>query len=76
MVRTTIMAEEELLEQARATARRDGISLAEVIRQGIELRVRQPRRRPSFIGAFASGEPGHTTARDSAEAPHEPISWR
>jgi len=76
MTRTTILAKEELLERARAVARCEGISLAEVIRQGIELRVRQPRRRPSFIGAFASGEEGHTTAGDSADAPYEPLSWR
>ena len=76
MTRTTIMADEELLDRARAAARRDGISLAELIRQGIELRVNQRRPPPRFIGAFASGSPGHTTARDSADAPYEPLSWR
>jgi hypothetical protein len=76
MTRTTIMADEELLERARAVARREGLSLAEVIRQGIELRVRQPRRKPAFIGAYASGAKGSTTARDSANARFEPVSWR
>jgi hypothetical protein len=76
MERTTIMADERLLDEARRAARREGVSLAEIIRQGIELRVRQRAGRPSFIGAFASGKKGHTTARDSADAPFEPTSWR
>jgi hypothetical protein len=76
MERTTIMADEQLLEKARAVARREGLSLAEVIRQGIELRVRQPRRKPSFIGAYASGVKGSTAARDSADGRFEPVSWR
>jgi hypothetical protein len=76
MQRTTVMADEELLEAARRVADREQISLAEVIRQGIELRVRQRTRPPRFIGAFASGNPGHTAARDSADAPFEPASWR
>lgn len=76
MKRTTIMADDELLDEARRVAQREGVSLAEIIRQGIELRIRQRPRRLSFIGAFASGEPGHTAARDSADAPFEPLSWR
>lgn len=70
------MADEDLLADARRVAAREGISLAEVIRQGIELRVRRRSHPPSFIGAFASGTKGHTTARDSADAPFEPLSWR
>ena len=76
MERTTIMADEQLLNEARAVARRENISLAEVIRQGIELRVRQRPAKLRFIGAFASAEKGHTAARDSADASYEPLSWR
>jgi hypothetical protein len=76
MERTTIMADPDLLEEARRVAAREGISLAELIRQGIVLRVRCRSRPPSFIGAFASGSKGHTTARDSSDAPFEPRSWR
>jgi hypothetical protein len=76
MERTTIMADEKLLDAARRTAEREGVSLAEVIRQGIELRVRQGSGRRGFIGAFASGKKGHTAARDSANTSFEPISWR
>lgn len=76
MKRTTIMADDHLLDELRRIARGEGVSLAHVIREGLELRAKQPRKRPSFIGAFASGEPGHTAARDSADAPFEPLSWR
>ncbi len=56
MVRTTIMADGELLEQLRSIAKDEGISLGEVIRQGLEWRVNTRRRVPSFIGAVASDE--------------------
>lgn len=48
------MAEDELLEQLRAIAHAEGISLAEVIRQGLEWRVKTRRRVPSFIGKLES----------------------
>ena len=76
MNRTTIMADDELLARAREVARREGISLAELIRQGIELRVSRRRRPPSFIGALRTGDEPHDTARWSADAPYEPPSWR
>ena len=49
MVRTTIMADGELLEQLRAIAKDEGISLGEVIRQALEWRVQTRRRPPSFL---------------------------
>jgi len=68
MRRTTIMAENELLEQLRAIARDEGLSLGEVIRQGLEWRVKTRRRVPSFIGKLASkGGPPHDTARRADE---------
>ena len=54
MSRTTVMADDLLLDQLRAIARNDGVSLGEVIRQGLELRVKMTRRPPSFIGAVTS----------------------
>ena len=66
------MAPDELLDRLRAIAREEGISLGEVVRQGLELRAQKGgRRRPlSFIGAFASGEGEHDTA-----ARHEEILY-
>ncbi|HEU0304823.1 MAG TPA: ribbon-helix-helix domain-containing protein [Gaiellaceae bacterium] len=67
MSRTTIMADDALLDQLRAIAKEEGVSLGEVIRQALEWRVRRRRRLPSFVGAIATGEPGHDTAARSEE---------
>ena len=50
MSRTTIMADDALLDELRAIAEEEGISLGEVIRQGLEWRAKTRRRVPSFIG--------------------------
>jgi hypothetical protein len=65
MSRTTIMAPNDLLDQLRAIASEEGLSLGEVIRQGLEWRAEQRRRRPpSFIGAVESDDgPGDTSER-------------
>lgn len=65
MSRTTIMADDALLEQLRTIAKQEGISLGQVIRQGLEWRVSQRRRcPPSFIGAVESDDgPGDTAER-------------
>ena len=49
MVRTSIMADGELLAQLRSIAKDEGISLGEVIRQGLDWRVQTRRRPPSFL---------------------------
>lgn len=68
MRRTTIVAEDELLEQLRAIARDEGLSLGEVIRQGLEWRAKTRRRVPSFISKppLKAGPP-HDTARRADE---------
>ena len=63
MSRTTIMADDELLDRLRVIARREGVSLAEVIRQGLELRAARTRRAPSFVGAVDGGDATVTAAR-------------
>lgn len=55
MSRTTIMADDALLDQLRAIAKDEGISLGEVIREALEWRARTRRRPPSFIGKAPSG---------------------
>lgn len=67
MSRTTIMADDELLEHLRAIAREEGVSLGEVIRQGLEWRAQTRRRIPSFVGAVASGNAPHDTASRDEE---------
>jgi hypothetical protein len=72
MSRTTIMADDALLDQLRAIAKEEGISLGEVIRQGLEWRAQTQRRVPSFIAAVASERSAdahdrHETAARSEE---------
>jgi hypothetical protein len=67
MSRTTIMAPDDLLDRLRAIAKEEGISLGEVIRQGLEWRARLRRRPPTFIGRIAAGEPDHDTASRDEE---------
>jgi hypothetical protein len=76
MKRTTIMASEELLDRLHAIARAEDISLAEVIRQGLELRAAQPAKRPRFFGSGRSTEPPYDTARRAGEIEYAPKSWR
>lgn len=76
MQRTTIMADDALLERLRAIARDEGVSLAEVVREGMELRVQRSRPGVTFIGAGRSGRRGHRTAAASTEMRFTPRSWR
>lgn len=79
MKRTTIMAEEELLERLRRIARLEGVSLAEVIRQGMEMRAQpqrtEARRTLKFIGAGES-KPGLPPVDWNADMVFEPPPWR
>lgn len=50
------MAGDDLLAELRVIARVEGISLGEVIRQGLEWRATTRRRPPSFIGAVGRGD--------------------
>ena len=54
MSRTTIMADDALLDELRRIAKEEGVSMGAVIRQALELRVRTRRRSPSFIGKAPS----------------------
>ena len=67
MKRITMMVDEQLLAELRKIARDEGVSLAEVIREGLDWRARRPGRPPSFIGAVASGERGRDTAAHAHE---------
>ncbi len=70
------MAPEVLLDQLHAVARREHLSLAEVIRQGLEWRVSQPNRKPRCIGSGRSTEEPHDLARRAGDLPYAPRSWR
>jgi hypothetical protein len=76
MTRTTIVADDALLDRLRAIAAAEQKSLGAVIREGLELRAHRDRPPLAFIGAFVSSESEHDTARWSADAPYAPRSWR
>ena len=75
MNRTIIMADEEVLNRLRDIAHRDRVSLAEVIRQGLELRAGQ-KRRPRFIGTGSSQEPPYNISELAGDMQFEQQSWR
>ncbi len=70
------MADDVLLDRLRAIAREEGVSLAEVIREGMELRAQRSRPTVTFIGIGRSGRKGHRMSERVAEAQFEPRSWR
>ena len=74
--RTTITADDLLLERLRRIARREGVSLAEVMRQGLELRAAQPPKTLHFIATGRSRPDDGPTARESSEMTPEPPPWR
>ena len=67
MSRTTIMADDALLDELREIAAEEGVSLGEVIRQGLEWRAKTRRRVPSFIGKLVSTDDGITDAAQRAD---------
>lgn len=75
MTRTTIMADEALLDELRQIARQDGVSLAEVIRQAMQLRVDARRRKLPFIAAGRSKKDAPPVDWN-ADLPFKPRSWR
>lgn len=76
MRRTTIMADDALLDRLRAIAAEEGVSLAEVIREGMELRAQRSRPMLTFVGSIATGRPGHRTAESASDLKPAPRSWR
>jgi len=59
MVRTQISFDEELYRRAKALARQQGVSLAELCRRGLEEALaRQPSDKPwmKYAGIFEGGE--------------------
>lgn len=76
MRRTTIMADESTLRRLKEVAARQGVSLGQVIREALELRLRQRPERPRFIASGESKKPGTDTARRAGQLRFQPRSWR
>ncbi len=74
MQRTTILAPEELLERLRHVAIERHTSMAALIREALEEKVKSHRPRPRSLGI---GDSGHSdTARRTAEERPLPRPWR
>jgi len=74
MRRTTIVTPEHLLKRLRQMAADRGTSMAELIREALEEKVRSHRPPPRSLGLGASGH--RDTARRAAEERPQPRSWR
>jgi metal-responsive CopG/Arc/MetJ family transcriptional regulator len=74
MERTTISLPDELLERLRLIAAERRTSMASLIREAVEEKVRGYRPRPRSLGIGASGYTD--TARLAGEERPEPRSWR
>ena len=74
MKRTTIVAPEELLERLHRVAAERKTSLAVVIREALEEKVKGHRPKPLSAGIGASGR--SDTARRTADERPIPRSWR
>ena len=74
MHRTTIVIPEELRRQLRRIAADQGRSMAAVMREAIEEKVRSYHPRPRSLGIAASGVAD--TARRAGEERLAPRSWR
>ena len=74
MRRTTIVAPDQLLDQIRQAAAERGTSMAVIIREALEDKLRSHRRRPRSLGIGASGR--SDTARQTAIEPPVPRPWR
>ena len=74
MHRTTIVIPEELLRQLRRIAADQGRSIAAVMREALEEKVRSYHPRPRSLGSGASGVAD--TARRAGEERPVPRPWR
>ena len=70
------MASDDLLRQLKKIAQDEEISFAQVIREGLELRVKQANEPPRFIASVASAGSSGPTARESSDRQFEPPPWR
>jgi hypothetical protein len=57
MVRTTVMADQVVMDRLKALAKQRGVSLATVVREALEDKAQEYRPRQTWIGMFDSGAP-------------------
>ena len=75
MIRTQISVDERLYERAKAVAKRHGISLAELVRRGLqEVVSREPTDKPwmAYAGVFDGRERDSSTVDEVVYGREEP----
>ena len=74
MERTTISLPRDLIVRLRVIAAERRVSMAQVIREALEEKAKQPRPQSKSIG---SGDSGHTdTSEILSQGSPPPVSWR
>jgi hypothetical protein len=58
MVRTTVMADQVVMDRLKALAKDRGVSLATVVREALEQKAQEYRPKQTWVGMFDSGLPG------------------
>jgi hypothetical protein len=66
MKRTTVMLPDEVLTRLRHESRRRGVSIAEVVREAVELHVPEPESGRS-LAFFGAGEGGPADASERVD---------
>ena len=61
MVRTTVMADQIVMERLKALAAERGVSLSILIREALEEKAGEYRPKPSFMGMLDSGSTDTST---------------
>jgi len=74
MKRTTIVADDHVVQKLKALARDRGVSFAEVAREALEDKAMQYRPKPQSMGV-ASSSPAKTAATTASKR-QPPRSWR
>jgi len=74
MVRTTIVADDGVLDRLRALARDRGVSFAEVVREALEAKAAEFRPQPRSLGIAQSAPNDIASTAATEPAPGEP--WR
>lgn len=72
MKRTTIFADDWLMEEIKAIADEENRATAEVVREAMEQYIQEKRKKKtplSFVGAGASG-------KDTISEDHEELLWK
>ncbi len=73
-MRTTVVIPDDLKKKARRVAAERGVSLGELVREGLEVVVESYQPKPRAVGVISSGH--KDSGRWIGETRAEPRAWR